>query len=234
MDAGGSDNLDRRPIAARRLGVFRSLSRGLAAARVTPNAISTFGMLAGILAGASLAATAHVSTDWVQRGSWLAGAALIQLRLVCNLIDGMVAVEGGLRQPTGDLYNDAPDRISDAAGLVGLGYAVQSNPELGYLAALVAVLTAYVRVLGKAVSGESDYRGPMAKQQRMFLVTVCAVYLALTPSVWHPVIAPEQGWGLPACALAVIVLGGLFTSLRRIGATAQRLRASGSSGGSHQ
>ena len=33
-------------------------------------------------------------------------AGMIQLRLVCNLLDGMVAVEGGMKTKSGELYND--------------------------------------------------------------------------------------------------------------------------------
>ncbi len=224
MDNAEQQAIDRRPIAARRLVVFQSLARRLASAGVTPNSISTFGMLAGIAAGVSLAITAHTESDALRRSAWIIGAVLVQLRLVCNLIDGMVAVEGRLRQPTGDLYNDAPDRVSDAAGLIGLGYAAHSSPELGYLAALVAVLTAYVRVLGKAVAGHSDYGGPMAKQQRMFLVTLCALFMGLTPHAWQPALADEPRFGLPVVVLALIVAGGLWTALRRARGAALRLR----------
>ena len=52
----------------------------------------------------------------------------IQLRLIANLLDGLVAVEGGKRTPTGELYNEAPDRIADTAVLVGAGYAVGGSP----------------------------------------------------------------------------------------------------------
>lgn len=33
-------------------------------------------------------------------------------RLLCNLLDGMVAVEGGKRSKSGELYNDVPGLIS--------------------------------------------------------------------------------------------------------------------------
>jgi len=47
----------------------------------------------GCGAGTSLAATAHVE-GWMLRACWLGAAACIQLRLIANLLDGMVAVEG--------------------------------------------------------------------------------------------------------------------------------------------
>jgi phosphatidylglycerophosphate synthase len=51
----------------------------------------------------------------------LLAAAAIQLRLLCNLLDGMLAVEGGLKTPLGELYNEIPDRLADVAILAGAG-----------------------------------------------------------------------------------------------------------------
>jgi CDP-diacylglycerol--glycerol-3-phosphate 3-phosphatidyltransferase len=74
-------------------------------------------------------------------------AVAIQARLLCNLLDGMVAVEGGKKSPLGQLYNELPDRLADSVLIVALGYAIDL-PSLGWLGALAAVLTAYVRALG--------------------------------------------------------------------------------------
>ncbi len=54
---------------------------------------------------------------------WFLAAVGIQLRLVCNLMDGMLAVEGGLKTANGDLFNEFPDRIADVAILAALGQA---------------------------------------------------------------------------------------------------------------
>src|SRR5439155_1544730 len=83
----------------------------------------------------------------------------IQLRLLCNLLDGMVAIEGGLQSKSGDVFNEVPDRVSDALILLGAGYATAPAlglawaGALGSAAALLAVLTAYVRALGATVGG---------------------------------------------------------------------------------
>lgn len=74
---------------------------------------------------------------------------MVQGRLICNLLDGMVAVEGGLRSPVGAVFNDLPDRVSDSLILIGAGYGLAGfityAPQLGWAAALMAVMTAYVR-----------------------------------------------------------------------------------------
>ncbi|MGH7134004.1 MAG: CDP-alcohol phosphatidyltransferase family protein [Phycisphaerales bacterium] len=228
---------DRRPLASRNSRVMKALAAWLAGRRCSPNLISLAGMFAGIIAGGLLAWTGHGAEGWVARGCYLGAAACVQFRLLCNLIDGMVAVEGGMKSVVGDLYNDVPDRVSDVGTLVGAGYAAASCPELGYLAAIVAVMTAYIRAVGKALTGVADYRGPMAKQQRMAAITVVCVYLGAAPEAWRPVLEPvvqsaatgdirwRGAFGLMALALAIIALGGVATCWRRLSAIARALRS---------
>jgi hypothetical protein len=72
----------------------------------------------------------------------------------------------------------------------------------------------------------------MAKQQRMFIATVTAVYCGLAPAGWQPRWGPgdpapggtASAWGLPAAALLVILAGSLATAARRLARAARRLR----------
>lgn len=140
----------------------------------------------------------------------LGAAAGIQMRLICNLMDGMVAVEGGMKSKTGDVYNDLPDRFADLLILAPMGYATLApwGGELGWAAGALAVFTAYVRLLGGALGLTQDYAGPMAKQQRMAIATIaCAA--AIGESYWH-----AHRWALTA-ALVLIAAGSLVTVLRR-------------------
>ena len=215
---------DRRPIAARRWLIWQRAAGRLARMGVWPNGISLAGMGCGIAAGLALAATAYgPPSDVVGRLAWVAGAALIQLRLLANLLDGMVAVESGRSSPVGELYNEVPDRVSDTAVLVGAGYAAGGAATLGYLAACSALFAAYVRAIGKAAGGPQEYCGPMAKQHRMALLTAVALYAGLTPTGWQPT---WEGYGLAAAGLMVVVVGGLLTAARRLRRTAANLRGS--------
>ncbi len=220
---------ERRPIAARELRVFRRAAGWLARRHVSPNAISVAGMFCGVAAGAALFLTSY-HPGWRERFGFLAAAALIQLRLLANMLDGMVAIESSQASPVGELYNEVPDRISDAATLIGLGYAAGGDVVLGYAAAGVAVFTAYIRAAGKVAGAAQAFCGPMAKPQRMFTVTVVALYCGLMPADWQPAWGaaagsgdprltwgdPRQTWGLPAAALGLVILGGLWTALRRL------------------
>src|SRR5258708_618267 len=97
---------DRRPIASRERRVWQKLAAFLAASGVSPNSISMAGMVAGMIAGALFAATAFAAEAWLQRALWFGAAVGIQLRLLANMLDGMVAIVSRRASPLGELYNE--------------------------------------------------------------------------------------------------------------------------------
>lgn len=223
--------------------MVRAAARALAARRVPPNAISIIGMLAACAAGLLLASTG-VRRSWDVAGGGLGGGAgeapvvvpllaaacLVQLRLLANLLDGMVAVEGGLGSPLGALYNELPDRVSDSAVLVGAGYAIGSDPTLGWSAALLAMLVTCVRLLGASLALRPSFVGPMAKQQRMMVVTLACLAAALVPPSRDFIdaatartlgLAPHAG--AIGIALVLVAVGCCVTIARRIRKIARSL-----------
>ncbi len=202
---------ERRPIASRNLRASQAIAQWLARSNVSPNVISVLGMVASIFAGLAFWSTATAPST--ARLAWIAGGILVQVRLLANMFDGMVAISSGKTSRVGELFNEVPDRVSDAAMLIGLGYAAGGSSAAGYLAAIAAVFTAYVRATAKVAGSPQDYCGPMAKPQRVFVVTLCAIYLALAPQAWQP---EWDGFGLPAAALLIIFLGALLTAARRL------------------
>ncbi len=154
-------------------------------------------------------------------GWWFVAAVAIQLRLVCNLMDGLVAVEGGRRTPDGDLYNEFPDRVSDTLILAAAGYAAPAcawSVGLGWAAAVGALTTACVRMHGASLTGYHDFRGPMAKPQRMATMTAACLVLAVASWVGEP---PP----LIPYALGLVVVGTAVTAGRRLVGISRRLRA---------
>ena len=145
---------NRRPIAARDTGWARALAAALARTRVTPDQISMASVLFAALGSAALVWRPGTA-------GYLVCAICIQARLLCNLLDGMVAVEGGKGSPLGRIYNEFPDRVTDTIFIVALGYAA-GEPWLGWLGALCAIGTAYVRVFGGSLGLAQDFRGPRA------------------------------------------------------------------------
>jgi len=206
---------DRRPIASRRLRIMQDTARWLTQSGVSPNAISVSSMVFAAAAGGCLVATATALPAW-RLVAGLGAACFMQLRLLANLFDGMVAVEGGKGSPVGGIYNEAPDRVSDSLILIGAGFACGGNPLIGCLAALAALFTAYVRALGASCGTGQVFLGPMAKPQRMCVMTLIALYLAVAPADWLNVTAFGTRLGIMAIVLGVIAGLCLVTAWRRL------------------
>lgn len=193
---------DRRPVSSRSNGLIRGIAQYLARTRLTPNMVSA----------SSVAASALVPIGLLLCSGWvgvIVAVLGIQLRLLANVLDGLVAVEGGKGSPIGALYNEFPDRLADTIILVSIGYAAGLG-WLGWAAALTAALTAYVRVFGGALGQPQSFQGPMAKQHRMALATV-ALIGAQGLATW------QSGWDIAVlqAALVVIVLGSAITCATR-------------------
>ena len=223
MNESGYRPGERRPIATRDHAISQRVAAWLANHGASPNAISVAGVLAAIIGGFAFYGTSF-GGSW-SRPLWLLAAAMAQLRLLANMFDGMVAIRRKIASPVGELYNEVPDRISDAALFIGLGFAAGGQPFLGMAAALAAVFTAYVRAMAKVVGAPQDFCGPLAKPQRMFLVTVLAVYCATTPHNWQPTWkVGQQSLGITSGGLTIIFIGSLVTAGRRLMRAARYLK----------
>lgn len=218
MTQNESSGAGRREIPSRTSGWAKAVTHWLAGTAITPNQISHLGVLAAVLAGLAL---------WLGHGGegalrWLllVGAALlIFLRLLCNMFDGLLAVEAGKGGPDGAFWNEVPDRVADIAILLGAGYGA-GLPELGWVAALTALATAYVRAVGSALGQPADFGGPMAKPHRMAAVIAGAVLAAFEPTFGlGPVFLEVAVW--------VCALGAALTFLLRALRLRSRLAAGG-------
>lgn len=200
----------RRPLKTRNTKWAAALAAMLVRAGVKPNSISLASIAFAAAAGTAFFYAGRVS-PWVAGGLYLAAASGIQLRLLCNMLDGLVAVEGGLRSKTGELYNEIPDRFADALILIGAGHGGRPG-ELclwgGWVAALLAVITAYVRAVGVVAGAGQCFLGPMAKPHRMALLTGASILAALC--AWFNLGAP-----IILIALWLVIAGCLVTMCRR-------------------
>ncbi len=200
----------RRPLKVRKTQIAKNIAKTLSKINITPNGISIASVFFAALAALCLYCFPYYSG--AKAGVLLLGAAIaIQCRLLCNLFDGMVAVEGGKKTPSGELFNDIPDRISDPLILVAAGYAITINdwgPWLGWLSAILAIMTAYIRTLSVSIGAPVDFRGPMAKQHRMAIMTIACLLSLIEELIWH------HSYSL-VIALILITTGCLVTIWRR-------------------
>jgi phosphatidylglycerophosphate synthase len=200
---------NRRPIKTRSSGWAKRITDLLVKRDISPNQISVASIVFALFGTVAL----NVDNGFI--GS-ICCAVGIQLRLLCNLFDGMVAMEGGKKSDIGSLYNEFPDRIADSLLIVGLGYAIGYS-DLGWFAALAAALTAYVRVFGGSIGLQQSFMGPMAKQHRMAVMTAGLLLNAVEATIYgtHYVLL---------IALSFIAIGSAATCVTRTLAMSRQLK----------
>ena len=207
--------MDRRPLASRGSKWAQAIAKFLSKKNISPNNISILSLVFSLL-------SFFFYFRGIGNGLFLILAVLcIQLRLLCNLFDGMVAIEYNKKSIYGNLFNDIPDRFADVFIIMGAGIyshfcekAFFDGINLAWLNAILAVLTAYIRVLGASVGTPMFFSGIMAKPQRMAILTF-ATLLALIPNLNIPFLY---------IALLVMLIGQCATVARRIRLIAENLK----------
>ena len=211
MEIDGA-SANRRPLKSRGTAWAAATARLALASGISADGVSILGIVI------SLAGAAALVFGFANPWHFLIGAAAVQLRLLCNMLDGMVALEGGRKSVYGPIYNEIPDRLEDSLLLVAGGYAAGgAGLVLGLTAALLAALCAYVRLLGGTLGQPQDFSGPQAKPHRMFVLTV-----GLIAAFAASLVNGDPGRWL-IIALGLICIGTLLTIIRRTLRIAARL-----------
>jgi len=204
-----TEQANRRPIPVRTSGWARHIAASLANTRITPNQISVASVVFAIIGAAAIVPEPVPC-------SLVFCALMIPLRLLCNMFDGMVAIECGKKSAVGTMYNEFPDRIADCVLIIALGYA-SGFPWLGWLGALLAAMTAYVRVFGGSVGLEQSFRGVMAKPHRMWVMVLGCISGAFE-------IASSGTRFSLVVAAVIIAAGSLITCITRTCAIAKGMK----------
>ncbi|TLD71392.1 CDP-alcohol phosphatidyltransferase family protein [Phragmitibacter flavus] len=241
----------RRELKTRQAGWAKKLAAFLVKTPITPNIISVISILFAVLGAICFIMIPTAPCQWGGTLLWFGAATCIQLRLLCNLLDGMVAIEGGKKSPTGGLYNEVPDRIADILFLAAAGYTASNHLlhfdiakpiaeggccnfaligtlsqhvlygiPLGWLVVALAVTAPYIRVLGGTLTGTQSFIGPMAKQHRMFLLTVACFLSIAELWLWNP---GNHGHSVMWFTLLFMAIGTLWTCIRRLNLIARQL-----------
>lgn len=205
----GTQINDRRPLKTRNKKWAMTLANKLIKNKIKPDHISIIGMICAMIASSFLILTHYLQKNYL----FLLAAIFIQFRLLCNMLDGMVAVEGKFKSKFGDIFNELPDRFEDIIILVCAGYAV-FNISLGWCAASLAILTAYIRAFGASLGTKQYFCGPMSKPHRMFVLTAACLLEFIISSNGKIVII----------GLFLIIVGSIITSIRRIGLIVNEIR----------
>jgi CDP-diacylglycerol--glycerol-3-phosphate 3-phosphatidyltransferase len=151
--------------------------RGLAAAGVSPAALTTLGLLGNVVAAV-----------FVARGELLIGGVLVLVASALDLLDGALARATGRASRFGALFDSTLDRVSEAAVLFGiLWYALDRGDREQALLAFVAVvgslMVSYVRARSEGL-GLPLRDGLFTRSERVVLTGVALILGLLRPALW--------------------------------------------------
>jgi len=92
------------------------------------------------------------------------------IRMALNALDGMMAREYNQISKKGEVLNEVGDIVSDLFVFFPL---LKFQPESLYLVVLFitfSIINEFAGILGKVITGERRYEGPMGKSDRAFLL----------------------------------------------------------------
>ena len=103
------------------------------------------------------------------------------VRMALNALDGMMARIYQMQSKKGEILNELGDVVSDFILFYPVGKLFNINPHLLIAFLFLSLVNEYAGVLGKAVSGERRYEGPMGKSDRAFVVGLLCIINLIFP-----------------------------------------------------
>lgn len=97
------------------------------------------------------------------------------IRMALNALDGMMARKYNQISKTGEMLNESGDVISDIFVFFPL---LKFQPESLYpvvIFIVLSILNEFVGIMGKIISDERRYEGPMGKSDRAFLLGIYGI-----------------------------------------------------------
>lgn len=175
----------------RTAGVFRWVAHLLVGTGVTPNMVTTVGLLLS-------AVTAYLAAT----GRHVTAAIVLTIAGLLDGLDGSLARASNHQTPFGAFWDSTLDRLSESVVCLGiLIYFVSSASILGvilvYLAVIGSLLVSYCRARAEGL-GIACKAGFMTRFERVFVLTVGLLFGQLIP------------------ALALLVVLSFITVLQRV------------------
>ena len=166
---------------------------GLTRTRVTPNALTTSGVL--------LCAAASVLVLFEDRNEilfyWLAAVVFVVGSLL-DILDGALARAGGKTTPFGAFLDSTTDRISEGFMLTAIAYVLARHHEPAFVAvAVLAVagsfLVSYTRAKAEALGLRGDV-GIGSRAERVVVITAGLVLAPWGVLPWSLVLLACTAW----------------------------------------
>jgi CDP-diacylglycerol---glycerol-3-phosphate 3-phosphatidyltransferase len=173
---------------------------GLARTRVTPNALTTSGVL---LCGAASILVLFENRHEV-RFFWLAATVFVAGSLL-DILDGALARAGGKTTPFGAFLDSTTDRVSEGFMLTAIAYVLARHHHPVFVAvAMAAVAGSFLVSYTRAKAEALGLRGDVGIGSRAERVVVITAGLVLAP------------WGVLPWALVLLAGTAWFTVVQRV------------------
>jgi CDP-diacylglycerol---glycerol-3-phosphate 3-phosphatidyltransferase len=173
---------------------------GLARTRITPNALTTSGVL--LCLAASIIVLFEPSNEILFY--WLAAVVFVAGSLL-DILDGALARAGGKTTPFGAFLDSTTDRVSEGFMLTSIAYILARQHHPIFVAVVMAavagsILVSYTRARAEAIG----LRGDVGIGSRAERVVVITAGLVLAP------------WGVLGWAIALLACTAWVTVVQRV------------------
>lgn len=172
--------------------LLRPIVVRLHARGATANQVTLLAMLASVLLGGVLMC-------FPKPLFFISLPVFLFFRMALNAIDGMLAREFHQQSRLGAILNEVGDIIADAALYLAFAFVTGVCPWLVVLVVLLSWLTEFCGVIAQTLTGSRNYRGPMGKSDRAFVLGALGLFIALWPQY---IIVANIVFGISAVLLA--------------------------------
>jgi CDP-diacylglycerol--glycerol-3-phosphate 3-phosphatidyltransferase len=137
--------------------------------KISPNMITLFAILLSFITGLSI--WFYPSTKML-----IILPIVLFIRMALNALDGMMAKNYNLQSKKGEVLNELGDIISDVFIFFPLFKLFHLNIYILFTFIILSLINEFTGILGKAISGERRYEGPMGKSDRALVMgLICLI-----------------------------------------------------------
>jgi phosphatidylglycerophosphate synthase len=197
------------------LWLMAPIEAALIRRRVSPNALSSLGLLLALGAGAALA------RGWLDVGGWL----YLFVGIV-DLFDGRVARATGRSSRAGAFYDSVADRYCECMIFTGLAIYYRGTWVSAFVIAALfgSLMVSYVRARAEAFGAtELAARGAMQRPERIFLLGVALAASPFVATLSEPAAAAPTFF-VAVAAIVILAVSSHLTALSRTLAVFRALR----------
>ncbi|MGN7437319.1 MAG: hypothetical protein ACTHOO_01650 [Alcanivorax sp.] len=150
---------------------LRPIASILAMRGIAPNHVTIFAMYCSVLYGIVLC--------FGPLGFWLLLPVFLAFRLALNVIDGIMAIEHGMKTPLGTALNELGTVVSDVALFIPfIFFAFHAAWVIAFFI-LMSVVNEMCGVIAFMICGERLYDGPMGSGDRAIATGVMGLLIGV-------------------------------------------------------